>query len=158
MKLSEISIRRPVFATVMSLLLVLVGAVSFLDLQLREYPRIDEPVVNVSTRLTGASSEVIESQQGRGARPPQSGRQDRQCRSARQPWTGIEDMGQIGAEGVGIDGIHQDVAEDQHPREAAGEAVLVDLSEKGKRPAAFAVVIGKLRIGVARREGHQPGD
>jgi len=62
MKLSEISIRRPVFATVMSLLLVLVGAVSFLDLQLREYPRIDEPVVNVSTRLTGASSEVIESQ------------------------------------------------------------------------------------------------
>ena len=62
MKLSEISIRRPVFATVMSLLLVLVGAVSFQGLQVREYPRIDEPVVNVTTRLTGASSEVIESQ------------------------------------------------------------------------------------------------
>jgi multidrug efflux pump len=62
MKVSETSIRRPVFATVMSLLLVLVGAVSVLGLQVREYPRIDEPVVNVTTRLTGASSEVIESQ------------------------------------------------------------------------------------------------
>ena len=62
MKLSEISIRRPVLATVMSLLLVLVGLVSFSKLSLREYPRIDEPVVTVSTRLVGASSEVIESQ------------------------------------------------------------------------------------------------
>ena len=62
MKFSETSIRRPVLATVMSLLLVLIGAVSFQRLQVREYPRIDEPVVNVSTRLTGASSEVIESQ------------------------------------------------------------------------------------------------
>ena len=62
MKFSETSIRRPVFATVMSLLIVLVGAVTFSRLELREYPRIDEPVVNVSTRLAGASSEVIESQ------------------------------------------------------------------------------------------------
>ncbi|ARN21288.1 efflux RND transporter permease subunit [Piscinibacter gummiphilus] len=62
MKISETSIRRPVFATVMSLLIILVGAVSFSRLQVREYPRIDEPVVNVTTKLTGASSEVIESQ------------------------------------------------------------------------------------------------
>jgi multidrug efflux pump len=62
MKLSDISIRRPVFATVMSLLLLLLGVVSFFKLQIREYPRIDVPVVNVSTRLVGASSEVIESQ------------------------------------------------------------------------------------------------
>ncbi len=62
MKLSETSIRRPVLACVMSLLLVLVGLVSFEQLTLREYPRIDEPLVNVSTRLQGASSEVIESQ------------------------------------------------------------------------------------------------
>ncbi len=62
MRLSDTTIRRPVFATVLSLLLVLVGAVSFQRLQVREYPRIDEPVVNVSTRLVGASSEVIESQ------------------------------------------------------------------------------------------------
>jgi multidrug efflux pump len=62
MRLSEISVRRPVFATVMSLMLMLLGAVSYQQLQVREYPRIDEPVVNVSTRLVGASSEVIESQ------------------------------------------------------------------------------------------------
>ena len=62
MKMSETSIRRPVFATVMSLLLILIGAVSVSRLQVREYPRIDEPVVNVTTRLAGASSEVIESQ------------------------------------------------------------------------------------------------
>ena len=62
MRISETSIRRPVLACVMSLLLVLVGLVSFNQLSLREYPRIDEPLVNVSTRLLGASSEVIESQ------------------------------------------------------------------------------------------------
>ena len=62
MRLSETSIRRPVLACVMSLLLILIGAVSFKQLTLREYPRIDEPLVNVSTRLPGASSEVIESQ------------------------------------------------------------------------------------------------
>lgn len=62
MRLSETSIRRPVLACVMSLLLVLIGLVSFKELSLREYPRIDEPLVNVSTRLLGASSEVIESQ------------------------------------------------------------------------------------------------
>ncbi len=62
MKLSEVSIRRPVLATVMSLLLLLVGAVSYTKLNVREYPRIDEPVVTVNTRLLGASSEVIESQ------------------------------------------------------------------------------------------------
>jgi multidrug efflux pump len=62
MKISEVSIRRPVFATVLSLMLVLLGAVSFNKLSVREYPRIDEPVVNVSTKLIGASSEVIESQ------------------------------------------------------------------------------------------------
>jgi multidrug efflux pump len=62
MRLSEVSIRRPVLACVMSLLLVLIGLVSFKQLSLREYPRIDEPLVNVNTRLLGASSEVIESQ------------------------------------------------------------------------------------------------
>jgi multidrug efflux pump len=62
MRLSETSIRRPVLATVMSLLLILVGLVSFQQLSVREYPRIDEPLVTVNTRLLGASSEVIESQ------------------------------------------------------------------------------------------------
>ena len=62
MQLPEVSIRRPVFATVLSLLILLVGAVSFNGLTVREYPQIDEPTVTVATRFGGASSEVIESQ------------------------------------------------------------------------------------------------
>jgi len=62
MQLAEVSIRRPVFATVLSLLILLVGAVSFDRLTVREYPKIDEPVVTVSVRYPGASAEVIESQ------------------------------------------------------------------------------------------------
>ncbi|TFY98535.1 efflux RND transporter permease subunit [Ramlibacter rhizophilus] len=62
MQLPEISIRRPVLATVLSLLVVLIGAVSFQRLSVREYPKIDEPVVTVSVRYPGASAEVIESQ------------------------------------------------------------------------------------------------
>lgn len=62
MQLAELSIRRPVFATVLSLLVLLIGAVSFTRLSVREYPKIDEPVVTVSVRYAGASAEVIESQ------------------------------------------------------------------------------------------------
>jgi len=62
MQLAETSIRRPVFATVLSLLIVLIGAVSFNSLTVREYPKIDEPVVSVSTTFAGASSEVMEAQ------------------------------------------------------------------------------------------------
>jgi multidrug efflux pump len=62
MQLAEVSIRRPVLATVLSLLIVLIGAVSFNRLTVREYPKIDEPVVTVSVRYAGASAEVIESQ------------------------------------------------------------------------------------------------
>lgn len=62
MQLAETSIRRPVFATVLSLLIMLIGAVSFTGLSVREYPKIDEPVVTVTTRFGGASSEVVEAQ------------------------------------------------------------------------------------------------
>ena len=62
MQLPEISIRRPVFATVISLLILLIGYVSFTKLSVREYPKIDEPTVTVETRYLGASSEVVESQ------------------------------------------------------------------------------------------------
>ena len=62
MQLAEISIRRPVLATVLSLLVLLIGAVSFNRLSVREYPRIDEPVVTVSVRYGGASAEVMEAQ------------------------------------------------------------------------------------------------
>jgi multidrug efflux pump len=62
MQLAETSVRRPVLAVVMSLLILLIGAVSFKSLSLREYPKIDEPTVTVTTRYAGASAEVIESQ------------------------------------------------------------------------------------------------
>jgi multidrug efflux pump len=62
MQLAEVSIRRPVFATVLSLLVLLIGTVSFFKLPVREYPKIDEPVVTVTVRYSGASAEVIESQ------------------------------------------------------------------------------------------------
>ncbi len=62
MQLAEVSIRRPVLAVVMSLLILLIGAVSFDRLSVREYPKIDEPTVTVNVRYPGASAEVIESQ------------------------------------------------------------------------------------------------
>jgi len=62
MFLPELSIRRPVLATVMSLLIILVGVISFLRLTVREYPKIDTPVVSVRTVYKGASPQVMESQ------------------------------------------------------------------------------------------------
>jgi hypothetical protein len=61
MVLSELSIRRPVLATVMSLMIVLIGLVSYDRLTVREYPNIDEPVVTVETTYRGASAEIVES-------------------------------------------------------------------------------------------------
>ncbi|MFQ3622082.1 MAG: efflux RND transporter permease subunit [Acetobacteraceae bacterium] len=61
MGLSELCIRRPVLATVMSLMIVLIGLVSWQRLSVREYPNIDEPVVTVETTYRGASAEIIES-------------------------------------------------------------------------------------------------
>jgi len=61
MKLSDISIQRPVFAVVMSLLLIVLGFMSFTRLTLRELPAIDPPIVSVSVDYTGASAAVIES-------------------------------------------------------------------------------------------------
>jgi multidrug efflux pump len=58
----EIFIRRPVFSTVLSLLVLLCGLVSYGQLTIREYPNIDQPVVNVRTTYPGASAEIIESQ------------------------------------------------------------------------------------------------
>ena len=58
----EFCIRRPVFSTVLSLILMLLGVVSFQRLTVREYPNVDEPVVSVTTTYPGASAEIIESQ------------------------------------------------------------------------------------------------
>ncbi len=61
MSLPELCIRRPVFATVLSLVIVLIGFVCYQRLAVREYPNIDPPVVLVQTIYRGASAEVIES-------------------------------------------------------------------------------------------------
>lgn len=62
MMLSDVSIKRPVFATVISMVLVIFGVIAFGKLSVREYPDIDPPVVSVQTTYRGASAEVIESQ------------------------------------------------------------------------------------------------
>ena len=60
MFLSDISVKRPVFASVIALLLVSFGLVSFSNLSLREYPDIDPPVVSISTTYQGASANIVE--------------------------------------------------------------------------------------------------
>ena len=62
MILSEISVKRPVFAAVISLLLVILGVMAFDRLAVREYPDIDPPVVSVEVEYRGASASVIETQ------------------------------------------------------------------------------------------------
>ncbi|MDH3778569.1 MAG: efflux RND transporter permease subunit, partial [Gammaproteobacteria bacterium] len=62
MQLPELSIRRPVLATVMSLLIVLVGLICYDRLAIRQIPNVDEPIVTVATIYPGANAQVIESQ------------------------------------------------------------------------------------------------
>ncbi|MBS4049455.1 MAG: efflux RND transporter permease subunit [Alphaproteobacteria bacterium] len=61
MVLSDVSIKRPVFATVMSLVLIIFGMFALRGMAVREYPDIDPPAVNVTTIYRGASAEIIES-------------------------------------------------------------------------------------------------
>ncbi|MBN2713742.1 MAG: efflux RND transporter permease subunit, partial [Planctomycetes bacterium] len=60
MLISDISVKRPVFATVVSLLLVTFGVITYTRLPLREYPDIDQPIISVNTNYTGASANVVE--------------------------------------------------------------------------------------------------
>ncbi|MEH6810757.1 MAG: efflux RND transporter permease subunit [Hyphomonas oceanitis] len=60
MLLSDVSVKRPVFASVLSLILIIFGLVAYDRLALREYPDIDAPIVTISTRYPGASANVIE--------------------------------------------------------------------------------------------------
>jgi len=62
MSLSSISIERPVLATVISIVIVLFGAIGYTYLGLREYPVVEPPVISVSTNYIGANSDVIEKQ------------------------------------------------------------------------------------------------
>ncbi|MDD4191730.1 MAG: efflux RND transporter permease subunit [Mangrovibacterium sp.] len=62
MTLSDLSVKRPVMATVFAMTIVLFGVVGFFTLGIREYPSVDPPVVTVSTSYPGANAEIIESQ------------------------------------------------------------------------------------------------
>lgn len=62
MSISSLSIRRPVLASVMSIVIVLFGVIGFNYLGVREYPAVDPPIVTVTTNYTGANADVIESQ------------------------------------------------------------------------------------------------
>ena len=62
MSLSSISLNRPVLAIVMSIVIVLFGAIGYNFLGVREYPAIDPPVVTVRTNYTGANADIIETQ------------------------------------------------------------------------------------------------
>jgi hydrophobe/amphiphile efflux-1 (HAE1) family protein len=62
MNISELSLKRPVLATVMNIAIIIFGLVGYSFLALREYPAIDPPIVSVQTSYSGANSEVIQSQ------------------------------------------------------------------------------------------------
>ncbi len=62
MSLSSTSIERPVLATVISIVIILFGAIGYTYLGVREYPVVDPPIVSVSTNYVGANAQVIESQ------------------------------------------------------------------------------------------------
>lgn len=62
MSLSSTCIKRPVLATVLNLILVIVGSIGLLYLGVRDYPSVDPPVISVSTSFVGANADVIETQ------------------------------------------------------------------------------------------------
>ena len=60
MQLSDLSVKRPVFAAVVAILVAVVGLIGFLSLSVREYPDTDPPIVSVQTRYIGAAASVVE--------------------------------------------------------------------------------------------------
>ena len=62
MSLSSISIKRPVLATVMSVIIVVFGVIGYKFLGIRDFPSVDPPIISVSTSYSGANADVIESQ------------------------------------------------------------------------------------------------
>jgi len=62
MSLSSTCIKRPVFATVMNIILILIGFIGLVFLGVRDYPSVDPPIISVSTSFPGANADVIETQ------------------------------------------------------------------------------------------------
>ena len=62
MNISELSLKRPVMAIVMNIMILVFGVIGFSFLGVRDYPAIDPPNVNVSNSYSGANADIIESQ------------------------------------------------------------------------------------------------
>lgn len=60
MFITDIAIKRPVFSVAISLMIIIVGALSFMNLSLQQYPNVEEPILTVETNYTGAASSIIE--------------------------------------------------------------------------------------------------
>ncbi|HUX80126.1 MAG TPA: efflux RND transporter permease subunit, partial [Alphaproteobacteria bacterium] len=60
MFITDIAIKRPVFSVALSLMIIIVGFLSYLNLSLQQYPDVEEAVVNVETNYSGAASSIIE--------------------------------------------------------------------------------------------------
>ena len=62
MNISEVSLRRPVMAMVLSIIIILFGFIGFKFLGVRDYPAIDPPNISIRTSYSGANADIIESQ------------------------------------------------------------------------------------------------
>ena len=62
MNISELSIRRPVLATVLTIIILLFGLIGYTTLGVREYPSVDNPIISVTCSYSGANADIIESQ------------------------------------------------------------------------------------------------
>ncbi|RYG60562.1 MAG: efflux RND transporter permease subunit [Alphaproteobacteria bacterium] len=107
MYLSDISIKRPVLATVMSLVIVLLGLVGYTSLSVREYPNIDEPVVTVTTSYSGANAQIMESQVTKPLEDSLAGIE------------GIKFISSVSREGASI--INVNFVQSRNPDDAAAE-------------------------------------
>ena len=77
-------------------------------------------------------------------------------RDAWEPRTEADHVADVLAEREGVDRVREDVADDEDPRQAAGESVLVDLAEEGECPAALTEARGELDVCVSGTEGDEP--
>ena len=62
MNISELSIRRPVLSSVFTIIILVFGFIGYMQLGVREFPSVDNPIITVHTSYTGANADVIESQ------------------------------------------------------------------------------------------------
>jgi multidrug efflux pump subunit AcrB len=62
MRIAELSIKRPVLTIVLSLLILLMGGISLVNLPVREFPAVDPPTVSITTSYPGAAADIVQAQ------------------------------------------------------------------------------------------------